>query len=188
MSLSFHKAFFDWRRDELATYGQPEGLSPASKREVLGAVILASKSQFREETDLEETDNFEDISVIRRLRLKVNQEVLDTQKTQKQIRKRSVSCEQAVKVFEQQRLQTLEYHRASRDRRVKAGKVVRPRAATSIAKDFQKTVACGVMVLIPTDRQQTYQDLEAGKTLRNGYFLDEDGEEFVDQGIPTDPN
>ncbi|MCY7273663.1 MAG: hypothetical protein LH702_07940 [Phormidesmis sp. CAN_BIN44] len=188
VTIKVVEAFFDWRRNELAQCGQPDGLSPASKREVLGAVILASKSQFREETDPEETDNFEDISVIRRLRLKINQEVLDTQKTQKQIRKRSVPWEQAMKVFEQQRLQTLEYHIASRDRHGKAGKVVRPRASTSIAIDVQKTVLCGLMLLIPTDRQQTYRRLEAGKTLRNGYFLDEDCEEFVDQGIPTDPN
>ncbi|MBW4474992.1 MAG: hypothetical protein KME45_32120 [Stenomitos rutilans HA7619-LM2] len=188
VTIKIVEAFFDWRQSELAQCGQPDGLSPASKREVLGAVILASKAQFREETDPEETDNFEDVSVIRRLRLRINQEVLDTQKTQKQIRKRSVPWEQAMKVFEQQRLQTLEYHIASRDRHGKAGKVVRQRAVTSIAIDFQKTVVCGLMTLIPTDRQQTYRDLETGKTLRNGSFLDEDCEEFVDQGIPTDPN
>lgn len=182
------ESFFEWRQSELAKYGQPEGLAPASKRDVLGAVILASKYQFRDQTDPEETDNFEDVSVIRRLRLRTNKEVLDTQKTQKQIRKRSVSWEQAMKVFEKQRLQTLEFHCASRDEGRKAGKLIRPRAETSISLDFQKTLVCGLMVLIPTDRQQTYRRLKAGKTLRNGYFLDENGEDFVDQGIPTEPN
>ncbi len=182
------EAFFDWRQSKLAKLGQPEGLAPASKREVLGAVILASKYQFRDQTDPEETDNFEDVSVIRRLRLRTNKEVLDTQKTQKQIRKRSVSWERGMKVFEGQRLQTLEYHTVYRDRGSKTGKSVRPRAETSIAVDFQKTVICGLMVFIPTDRQQTYRRLEAGKTLRNGYFLDENCEDFVDQGIPSEPN
>lgn len=181
-------SFFEWRQSELAKYGQPEGLAPASKRDVLKALILASKYQFRDQTDPEETDNFEDVSVIRRLRLKTNQEVVDTQKTQKQIRKRSVRWEQAMKVFERQRLQTLEYRRASRKAGSKAGKAVRRRAETSISLDLQKTVVCGLMLLIPTDRQQTYRRLEAGKTLRNGYFVDEDCEEFVDQGIPSDPN
>jgi hypothetical protein len=54
--------------------------------------------------------------------------------------------------------------------------------------DYQKTVASGLMVVVPTDRQQTYLILEAGKTFRNGYFLAGDSEEFVDQGIPSDPN
>ena len=180
--------FFEWRQSELAKYGQPEGLAPASKRDVLGALVLASKYQFRDQTDPEETDNFEDVSVIRRLRLKTNQEVIDTKKTQKQIRKRSVRWEQAMKVLERQRLQTLESHLASRDAGSKTGRIVRQRVESSIALDFQKTVVCGVMLLIPTDRQQTYRRLEAGKTLRDGYFLDEDCEEFVDQGIPSDPN
>jgi len=182
------ESFFTWRQTVLAECGQPEGLAPASKRDVLGAVILASKYQFRDQTDPEETDSFEDVSVIRRLRLKTNEEVLDTKKTQKQIRKRSVSWAQAMNVFEKQRLQALEYYLATRDASCKGGKLVRHRSDTSIAVDCQKFVVCGLMVLIPTDRQQTYRLLEAGKTFRNGFFLDEDGEEFVDQGIPSDPN
>jgi hypothetical protein len=188
VTLKIVEAFFNWRQQELANCGQPEGLSPASKREVLGALIFASKYQFRDQTDLEETDNFEDISVVRRLRLRLNQESLDAQKTQKQIRKRSVSWAQAMQVFEKQRLQTLEYHLASRDRHRKTGKQIRRRSATSIALDLQKTVVCGLMVLIPTDRQQTYRRLEYGKTLKNGYFLDDDCEQFVDRDVPADPN
>lgn len=188
ITLKIAEGFFQSRQQALARCGQPEGLAPASKREVLGALILAGKYQFREQTDLEETDNFEDISVIRRLRLRLNQESLDPKKTQKQIRKRSVRWEQAMRVFEKQRLQTLEYYLASRDHHRKTGKVIRPRPATSIALDFQKTVVCGLMLLIPTDRQQTYRNLEYGKTLKNGYFLDEDGEMFVAQDVPADPN
>lgn len=188
ITLKIVEAFFQSRQQELARCGQPEGLAPASKREVLGALILASKYQFREQTDSEETDNFEDIAVIRRLRLRVNQEILEPKKSQKQIRKRSVTWEQAMRVFEKQRLQTLEYFLASRDRHSKTGKVIRSRSATSIALDFQKTVICGLMLLIPTDRQQTYRRLEYGKTLKNGYFRDDDGEQFVVQDVPADPN
>jgi hypothetical protein len=188
VTIKIVEAFFDWRQSELTTYGQPEGLAPATKREVLGGLVLVGKYQFRDQTNPEENKKFEDVSVIRRLRLRAQEEVLDTQKTQKQIRKRSVRWEQAMKVFGRQRLQTLEYHLAFRNAGSKVEKLIRQRAATSIALDFQKTLACGVMVLIPTDRQQTYRRLEAGKTLRNGYFLDEDCEDFVDTGIPSDPN
>lgn len=179
--------FFRWRAQVLATCGQPEGLAPATKREILVALILLAKYQYRDQTNSEETNTYEDIPVIRRLQLKITQYPLDPQKTQKQIRKRSVSWTQAMNVFERQRLQALETHIASRNSGRGSKTLIRKRAPTSIAADIQKTVILGLMTLIPTDRQQTYRALEFGKSLKNGYFL-EDGEKFIDQGIPSDPN
>lgn len=180
--------FFKWRQQVLSECGQPEGLAPASKREVLIALILLAKYQYRNETNSEETSAYEDIPVIRRLQVKIAQHPLDRQKTQKQIRKRSVSWADALKVFEQQRLQALEFHLASRNSGRGSKRLIRKRAATSIAADIQKMVILGLMTLIPTDRQQTYRALEFGKSLKNGCFVDNDCEQFVAQGIPSAPN
>lgn len=188
ITLKHIEGFFAWRQQVLTELGQPEGLSSASKREALNAVILACKYQYRDQTDSQETDSFEDIPVIQQLRLKIKQHPLDRKKTQKQIRKRSVSWPRAMRVLEQQRLQALEYKVASRDPTRKSGRVIRNRTATDIANDIQKTVVLGLMTLIPTDRQQTYRNLKYGITFRNGHFLDDDCEQFVDAGIPTQPD
>jgi hypothetical protein len=180
--------FFEWRRQILLECGQPEGLSPATKRDILVALILLAKYQYRGQTDSEENQDYQDIPVICRLRLKIAQFPLDLQKTQKQIRKRSVSWGQAMKVFERQRLQALEYRLASRNSGRGSNRLIRKRMATSIASDIQKTVILGLMVLIPTDRQQTYRSLEFGTTLKNGYFMDDDCEQFVSEGIPLHPD
>ena len=180
--------FFEWRKRELAQNGQPQGFSPASKREALEAVKFVAIFQYRNQTNTKETDCFDDISIVKQLRKKIKNQKLDVQKTQKQIKKRSVSWPVAMAIFEKQRLQALEAFLASKDKNRKSGILIRKRSAYGIAVDTQKTVVLGLMSFVPTDRQQTYCRLQFGSSLKNGYFLDEDCEEFVDQGIPANPD
>ena len=182
------EGFFAWRQQELAEFGQPEGYSPATKREVLGAVILVARYQYRDQTDVEETDNFDDIPVIKRLRKKIQDHPLDIKKTQKQIRKRSISWEKALDVFELQRADAMERTCTSTDQTRKSNTFTRKLQPTTIAANIQKALVLGFMVLIPPDRQQTYRGLEFGTTLKNGTFLDDDCEEFSDWGIPARAN
>ena len=180
--------FFEWRKRELAKCNQPEGFSPASKRETLEALKFVAMFQYRHQTNTKETDCFDDRNIVKQLRKKIKDQKLDVQKTQKQIKKRSVPWTVAIAIFEKQRLQALEAFLASKDKHRKSGIVIHKRSAYGVAVDTQKTVVLGLMLFVPTDRQQTYCRLQFGSSLKNGYFLDEDCEEFVDQGIPVNPD
>lgn len=188
VTMQYAADFFEWRKRELAKCNQPEGFSPASKRETLEALKFVAMFQYRNQTNTKETDCFDDISVVKQLRKKIKAQKPDIHKTQKQIKKRSVPWTVAIAIFEKQRLQALEAFLASKDKHRKSGIVIRKRSAYGVAVDTQKTVVLGLMLFVPTDRQQTYCRLQFGSSLKNGYFLDENCEEFVDQGIPVNPD
>ncbi|MGB3494945.1 MAG: hypothetical protein WBA57_19600 [Elainellaceae cyanobacterium] len=180
--------FFQWRQEMLSQSGQAEGYSAATKRLFLDMAILVAKYQYREQTDPDEADNFEDIPVVKKLKRKKAKTKVDRHKTQKKIQKRCISWPQAVQIFNKQRQLALTYRLKFHDSRPPGSDYYSNRPETAIAVDVQKAVTLGLMTLIPTDRQQTYRLLKFGESLRNGYFAGQPCPEFVDVERPTTPD
>lgn len=191
--------FFEWREQELAAQGKPEGLENTSKRTIIGHVVLCAEAVFQNETNFKKTPQskakrrkafgFEDIPVIVLLRTKYDNYCIDKQKIKKRINKtRCISWTKAIQIFEKQRSLALSYYLDTRDRHRKKGFFQRRRKLSGIAAEMQKAVILGLKLFIPTDRQQTYRRLQFGVNFRNGVFTDEDFETFDDWGIPSTPD
>lgn len=181
-------AYFEWRQQVLSRHGQPDGLTPAAKRQVLGAVLAASKFLYRRQTDRHEAKDYEDVPVVRQLKIMAQQQKVDPRQVKKQIEKRCVTWEQAMEVLRQQLLQATELCSRVEDPRNPAWVRTYKRTATAIAIDMQKALALALMMLIPTDRQQTYRRLQFGTTLKNGQFATDGSHTFLDWGPPAHPD
>jgi hypothetical protein len=193
------EAYFDWREQELGAKGQPEGLANTSKRSLIGVTVLCCEAVYQNETNFQksqrsqgkrrQTLGFEDIPVIVLLRSKYDSYPIDKQKIKKRINQtRCIPWVQAIRIFEKQRLLALNYWIDARDNHRKSGFVRRRRKPSGIAQEIQKAVILGLMLFIPTDRQQTYRNLQFGVNFKNGVFTDEDFEQFHDWGVPAHPN
>lgn len=197
-TLKTLESFFAWRQEELAKCGKPEGYEPSSKRAYLLATILVAEFLYQGETDYKRlkvksknfsSTGFDDIPAIIKLRREYRNHPIDKTKIKRRIYKnRCIPWLDAIKIFEKQRQKALIFEVTSRSSRVKSGFLSQSRKLTGIASEIQKTTILGLCLFIPTDRQQTYRNLEFGKTLKNGYFKDSDFEEFVDCGIPEKPD
>lgn len=179
--------FFRWRQNVLAAHGQPEGWAPATKQEMINAVILLAKYQYREQTDTLHRQNFADVPVIQCLRQKIQQNAIDKAQRKAQIRKRMVPLPVAFQVLEEQRQDTLIYRTSVQDAKQPSGFQVRKRTLYAIARDLQQTLLLGLMLFVPTDRQQVYRALRFGESLRHGHFPP-NSDEFIDTPVPPDPN
>jgi hypothetical protein len=198
VTLKILDSFFAWRQEELVKCGKPEGYEPSTKRACLGAIILVAEFLYQGETDYERlkvrskgfgATGFDDIPVILKLRREYRNHPLDKIKIKRRIHQnRCIPWLDAIKVFEKQRQKAIIFRVDSRDSHRKEGFLSRIRKLTGIASEIQKSATLGLCLFIPTDRQQTYRNLEFGKTIKNGYFKDSDFEEFIDCGIPEEPD
>lgn len=190
--------FFAWRQEELALKGQPEGLEPSTKRMYLGNCVLIAEMLYEDQTDFKKSKvksrnrhnpGFDDISAILWLRRKNSDYPIDRKKVKKRIHQtRCIPWLEAMQVFEKLRRWAFNYTIYYRDASRKCGFHKRLRSQPGVAELLQKTLALGLMLFIPTDRQQTYRRLQFGVTLKNGHFSDQDCENFVDFGVPQSPN
>ena len=146
------------------------GSGPNRKIIIIGAFINVAKYVYRDQTDHENSTDFEDIPVIKRLRIK-RRELSKAAKITPPIIPhycKSVSWNQALEVLEKLRLEAdiknLEY-------KLSTGYIrSRKRYDTGIAESLQRFLLLGFMVLMPPDRSRTFQELTVGRTLKFGSY------------------
>lgn len=197
MTTALLYSFFDWRKQKLADLGQIQGLESNTKHCFINALELIAEYLYRGETRFrrsqkrrryQKNTGFHDIPVIAQLRQMYAEYPLDHAETKERIHKRRCTrWSDALMVVEKQRRKSLVYYLDYRSRQVKKGYTRSRRKLHVIAADLQRTLMLTFMFFIPTDRQQTYRDLQFGKNLKCGYFRDDD-ETFVEQGRPDNPN
>lgn len=146
---------------------------------VLQALVNTAKFIYRDETNEELHDNFDDIPVILRLR-KLSchySEIGRNSPHSVPYEQKSVPWEQVFEVLKQTQKEADLHFSWAKDRKVK-------RSPTAIARSVQKFLLVAFLSLIPPDRSRTYQELEVGRTFVQGHY---DGARFTPIEKMKDP-
>lgn len=152
-------------------------LSLRSKQQIVHTWTAVAKYIYRMETDQDETDDFEDIPAVRRLR-KLSRELSKQAKNIPNVineKKKMVSWTALLTAVEQLRFE------AELDRLPTDGE---KRSQAAQAKSRQRFLMLGFMSNMPPDRQRTYREFKVGRTLVKGELV---GEEFTASDHMADP-
>lgn len=147
--------YLKWHDQCRKAVGATDGLANATKQLHLDALIVLAKYTYRFET---ESKTFDDISIITSLKAKRDDFVPNRQKQKARVKARCISWKDASAVIELQR-ETADI-RYGVPQRHPDGFYPHKRLQRAIAIDLQKALVLLLMVLIPSDRQQTYRRLQ----------------------------
>ncbi|HEY9695836.1 MAG TPA: hypothetical protein V6D10_00985 [Trichocoleus sp.] len=144
---------------------------PKTHHQIMDAMLSVAKYVYRKETDSEEFANYEDIPVIQRLRKRWREvgEISKNVAPSVSYETKSVPWIQALEVLEKLRVEADLISMFYEDKR-RNSFMKRRRLPKSIATSLHKFLVVGFMTLMPPDRSRTYQELEVGKTLKQGIF------------------
>ncbi len=163
--------YIKWWDKQYAELGSPT-VKNAAKKNFLQVMLNVGRFIYRNERETQEDTKYESIKIVWRIYLKVKNMKVNLRETKKSIQNRCVPLPIAFKVFEMQRERT-NYHWSSKpSKSCKNQTRYIKRSLKSIAEDFQRTVVLGLMLLIPTDRQQTYRRLIFDETLLKGTIVE----------------
>lgn len=154
-------------------------LSAKSNVLVLQSLVNIAKFVYRDETDEELQDNFDDIPVIARLR-KLSRHYSEIGRNSPHLipyELKSIPWEQTFEVLRQTQKEADLHFSWAKERKVK-------RSPTAIARSLQKFLLVAFLTLIPPDRSRTYQELEVGRTFVQGHY---DGVRFTPIEKMKDP-
>ncbi len=127
-----------------------------TKNFYINGLINLCKYLYKDITDDEEYESYEDISVIRKLKIYKNKIPLDNKKIQKSL----PTWDTIIKVLcELKRRADIEKD-TSMNRKSKL----------RISKHLQRFLILGFFTLVPPSRQRVIRELEIGKTLKHGLF------------------
>jgi hypothetical protein len=154
--------FFTWLRNTPSTN---------TKKIYVQSVIALAKYVYRDQTDKTMTLSFEDIPIITRLR--VFHAELDKKNNNRNSSKtinKYIPWDEVLQAFEKLRFEAgltkiqcrKEKYTFTKNRRMSA-----------IAKSLQDCVLLGMYILVPPPRQRVIRELELGRTLKYGLFINE---------------
>ena len=138
-----------------------------NKERYIGTFINIAKYLYQEITDPEEYDNYEDISVIRRLRI-----------LRRKLPKKNLKIEQPLIPWEIVIKVLLEQKRRADMTRLSVFEKERnimthpKRAKSAIAKSLQNFLILGFFTLVPPSRSRVIRELRLGETLKHGKYID----------------
>jgi hypothetical protein len=147
-----------------------EVLNSRTKQIYLGALITLVKYLYRDITDESEASNYEDISVITKLRVFINK----MPKQAKKIDTLPLTWAEVLEVRERLRLEANETHIYSdrnRGNKVRTERSQR-RSKSAISASLMRFLVLSMLTVIPPDRQRTFRELRMGKTLKHGLFTE----------------
>ncbi len=124
---------------------------------ICGLIALA-KYLYKDITDIEENNNYEDVSVIKRLRIINNSTPNDNKKIQPELPKWDL----IIKVL-------YELKRSCDQTKNTQGRLL---PKSTLAYRLQKFLALGFLALVPPPRQRIIRELSLGKTLKHGDYVD----------------
>ena len=147
------------------------GGHPTTAGIVITAVINVAKYLYRDQTEDEEYDHFEDIPVIRRLHKLAAEKQKEAKIASPTVPYglKSVPWEDTKKVILAAQVEA-DLRKQSRGR---------PRTEGAVARDIQKLLILLLFIAQPPDRSRTIYEFEVGRTLRFGRY--EGGGHFTDE-------
>lgn len=142
--------------------------SKSNKKAYIQALINFTHFLYRDITDIEENDDFQDISLIKTLRVCMRDLDKDKQREEKNIEEEKIIpfvWKEIEAVCERLRREANQnnYYRKT-EKNYKGGKLNKRRKALHI-QDF---LAIAFFCVMPPDRQRTFRELTFGKTLKYG--------------------
>lgn len=166
----FAENYLNWSDRDRISAGAVGGLANSSKQSTFDALVMVAKYVYRSETAF--SSSFVDISIITKLRDDRKKLPRNARQQKARVAKRCITWEEVIEVEEMQR-------KAADQRRFRreTGKHSRDKRLTqSIAKDIQKLLVLLFLILIPSDRQQTFRRLQYRESIRvreqvEGVFL-----------------
>lgn len=128
-----------------------------------------SKFLYKDVTDIYWADNYEDIPIIQRLRIFYK----NLPKESKRINPELISWEEVIKVLKELRRRADTFHIESLEKKItKTSLKKRPRNRNTMAKELQRFIILGLLVLVPPSRSRVIRELQIGKTFKHGLFKD----------------
>lgn len=166
--VEVYLCYLDQRRIDA---GAKDGLAKSTKQQCVFALIKVAQDIYKKET----TNDFKDIEIINQLKEKYSELAPDRKRQKARVSARCLPWEKATQVVELQREKADTRHYKKREKKV-GPPSFRPRALAAVASDIQKVIILLLMVLIPSDRQQTYRRLQFRESLKidepvDGIFL-----------------
>ena len=135
------------------------------------ALLNLSKYLYRDITDVNWYQNYEDIPVIRRIRIHIN----SIEKDPKQLEINDISWKLVMQVVEEQRRKAdmiyKEYLKLKKGRKSSCIEKVE-RDKSSIARDLEGFICLGLLTLAPPSRSRVIRELRLGETFKHGLFID----------------
>lgn len=159
--LQWIKTHFEWADQQRHSAGEPDGLSEATKHIVLDSLISLTKFIYEDESEL---NGFSDIPIVKQLRDYRASLTINENKRKSRLRRRMCSWQEAVQVLELQRERTDMRHLDTCKQYRPKPKLLR-RRPTAIAMDLQVFLIISLLMLLPTDRQQTFRRLKYVESL-----------------------
>ena len=141
-----------------------------TKQNYIISVLDVAKFLYRDITDVNWAENYEDIPVVVRLRIYLNKLPLDNKVLEPEL----ISWETVLKCLEEyKRRADLETFTYKKNRITKKGEVFEsyPRRRSAIAKGIQKFIVFGIFTLIPPPRCRVVRELKIGETFKHGLFV-----------------
>ncbi|MBD1865578.1 MULTISPECIES: hypothetical protein, partial [Trichocoleus] len=189
--LTWIDSFFSWADQNRVKLGAEKGLAISTKRSYITSLIYIAKFLYKSQSD---SKVFKDIHLIQKLKEKRNQLKVSEKKQKQQISTRCLEWEEAVVIVEMQREKADFRHGVPHFK--KHGIYPVKRSSRSIASELQKIIILFLMILIPSDRQQTYRRLQFRRSIRineitDGVFLlwgDFRGEVFTPRDQMANPS
>ena len=138
-------------------------------------VMDIAKFLYQDITDINWAKNFEDIPIIIRLRIYVN----NLPKDNKIIEPDLISWEKVLKclmIYKQQADHKTSIYKRNKRTNKQAYFEKYHRRPSSIAKSLQKFIVFGLLTLVPPSRTRVIRELKLGKTFKHGIFL---GNRFI---------
>lgn len=163
--VGFLYEYWNWRHEE------SRELAYKTRNTLINAVIRLAKYQYRDQTDRNFNSNFEDVPIIQRLKV-LNKDMEDAWNHIPTIEpeKKMVPWPEVREVLECLRKEADLTERWRYSKKNNKDYSV-SRTNRSIAHSLQDFLIIAFFTLIPPDRQRTFRELEFGRTLRNGIFL-----------------
>jgi hypothetical protein len=150
-------------RELVEKYLTWQGGHPSTALTAISSVINVAKYLYRDETEDDEYENFEDIPVIRRLR-----RLTAEKKGEVKIALPSVPYALKSLPWEETKKVILAVQ-VEADLRVQPMRG-KPRTELSVARSIQKLLVLLLFISQPPDRSRTFYELEVGRTLRFGQY------------------
>jgi len=174
------KEHYEWRVD-------PEGmgLGDRTKISILDTVIAIAKFQYRKQTDKAKARNYEDIPVVKYLKVYQAElrDKLDPHQSAVPYQDKVISWKEVIEALERARkeadLKDCTFYSKVEE---KYGR--ERRTIGAIANSLQRFLMLAFFTLIPPDRQRTFRELRLGRTLKHGIFQ---GEKFIPKDQMADP-
>ncbi|MEP0924906.1 hypothetical protein [Leptolyngbya sp. ST-U4] len=167
--IDWINVYLGWLDQCRTNAGAKDGLANSTKQQFIYALIKVAEYIYKKET----TQNFKDIEIIHKLKEKSADLAPDRKRQKARVADRCLSWEKAVQVVELQREKAdTRLYEVLQNRKPE----LRQRTPASVASEIQKVIILLLMVLIPSDRQQTYRRLQFREALKldaqvEGVFL-----------------